>query len=115
MLMPNRVLVGVVVLKAANMVTTPTQRAIGSGACAVLVDKMQATRRLPWLDAENPQEKRSLAELMSCIFNAAANTEKMSMTGLQPKKNSEKNLSRNQRKRGSLKEFATRLIDFAYE
>ena len=50
------------------------------------------------MDAENNREKRSLAEFMSCIFNAAANTEKMSMTGLQPKKSSEKNLSRNQRK-----------------
>jgi len=33
------------------------------------------------LDAENHRQKRSLAELMSCIFNAAANTEKMSRTG----------------------------------
>jgi hypothetical protein len=57
------------------------------------------------LDAENHREKRSLAELMSCILNAA-NTEKMSMTGLQPTKTSEKNLSRNQRKRGPPKEFA---------
>ncbi len=65
------------------------------------------------MDAENNREKRSPAEFMSCILNAAANTEKMSMTGLQPKKSSEKNLSRSQRKRGPPKEFATRLIDFA--
>jgi len=38
------------------------------------------------LDAENHREKRSFAELMSCIFNAAANTEKMSRTGLKLKK-----------------------------
>jgi len=38
------------------------------------------------LDAENHREKRSLAELMSCIFDVAANTEKMSRTGLEPKK-----------------------------
>jgi len=33
------------------------------------------------LHAENQQEKKSLAELMTCIFNAAANMEKMSRTG----------------------------------
>jgi hypothetical protein len=38
------------------------------------------------LEAENHREKRSLAGLMSCIFNAAANTEKTSRTGLEPKK-----------------------------
>jgi hypothetical protein len=38
------------------------------------------------LEAENHREKRSLVGLMSCIFNAAANTEKMSRTGLEPKK-----------------------------
>jgi len=37
------------------------------------------------LDAENHREKRSLAELTSCIFNAAANTEKMSRTGFERK------------------------------
>jgi hypothetical protein len=41
---------------------------------------------LPCLEAESHREKRSLAGLMSCIFNAAANTEKMSRTGLEPKK-----------------------------
>jgi hypothetical protein len=38
------------------------------------------------LDVENHPEKRSLAGLMSCIFNAAANTEKMSRIGLEPQK-----------------------------
>jgi hypothetical protein len=38
------------------------------------------------LDVENHREKRSLAGLMSCIFDAAANTEKMLRTGLEPKK-----------------------------
>jgi len=38
------------------------------------------------LDAENHREKKSLAGLMCCIFNAAANTEKMSRIGLEPKK-----------------------------
>jgi hypothetical protein len=37
------------------------------------------------LDAKNHREKRSLVGLMSCIFNAAANTERMSKTGLEPK------------------------------
>ncbi len=32
------------------------------------------------------EERESLAGLMSCIFNAAANTEKMSRTGLEPRK-----------------------------
>ena len=57
------------------------------------------------MDAENHREKRSLAELMSCIFNAAGNTEKMSRIGLEPKKSSATNLSRDQRKRGSAKQF----------
>jgi hypothetical protein len=35
------------------------------------------------LDSENHREKRSLAGLMSCIFSAAANTGKMSRTGLE--------------------------------
>jgi len=38
------------------------------------------------VDAENHREERSLTELMSCMFNAAANTEKMSRTGLELKK-----------------------------
>ena len=63
------------------------------------------------MDSENHREKRSLAGLMSYIFNAAANTEKMSRTGLEPKKSWATNLSREQRKRGSPKPFVTRLID----
>jgi hypothetical protein len=38
------------------------------------------------LDAETHREKRSLAGLTSCIFDAAANTEKMSRTGFELKK-----------------------------
>jgi len=38
------------------------------------------------LDSENHREKPSLAGLMSCIFNAAANTEKMSRTGVRAEK-----------------------------
>ena len=38
------------------------------------------------MDSENHREKKSLAGLMSCMFNAAANTEKMPRTGLEPKK-----------------------------
>src|SRR6266478_1282277 len=48
---------------------------------------------------------------MSYIFNAPANTEKMSRTGLEPKKSWATNLSREQRKRGPPKPFVTRLID----
>jgi hypothetical protein len=41
-------------------------------------------------------------ELMSCMFNAAANTEKMSKTGLGPKKSWATNQSRDRRKRSPL-------------
>ena len=57
------------------------------------------------MDPENHREKRSLGALMSCIFNAAANTEKMSRIGLEPKKSCAMNLSWDQRKRGSAKQF----------
>jgi len=62
------------------------------------------------LDSENHREKRSLAGLMTCIFNAAANTEKMSRTGESRKELSDE-LSRDRRKQGSPKAFATRRID----
>jgi hypothetical protein len=55
--------------------------------------------------------RRSLAELMSYIFNAVASTERMSKTGLEPKKSSENNLSWNQRKRNRPRAFVTSVID----
>ena len=60
---------------------------------------------------EPSEEEIARPGLISCIFNAAANTEKMSKTGLEPKKSSGKNLSRNQRKRDPPNAFAMRPID----
>jgi hypothetical protein len=63
------------------------------------------------LGAENYREKKSHAAPMSCIFNAAANTEEMSRTGSGPKKSLATNLSRDHRKRGPPKRAITWLID----
>jgi len=39
------------------------------------------TKEVAMIGLRDHREKRSLAGLMTCIFNAAANTEKMSRTG----------------------------------
>jgi len=63
------------------------------------------------MDSENHREKRLLVGLMNCIFNAAANTEKMLRTGSEPKKSCATNLSQDQRKLRPPKPSVARLID----